>query len=70
MQVGAGESKLLLFETFSLFYFYLFFSLERFLEELALLKIQDIQQEHEGAMLFIYYLSSNSKQVWIQIILI
>ena len=42
VQVEAGESKLLLFETFSFFYFYFYFyfyfSLERFLEELALLK--------------------------------
>ena len=38
VQVEAGESKLLLFETFPFFYFY-YFSLERFLEELALLKI-------------------------------
>ena len=36
VQVEAGESKFLLFETFLLFYF---FSLERLLEELALLKI-------------------------------
>ena len=38
VQVEAGESKLLLFETFWLYYF--FFLLERFLEELALLKNQ------------------------------
>jgi len=39
VQVEAGESKLLLFETFPFFfYFYFYFSLERFLEELALLK--------------------------------
>ena len=38
MQVGTGESKLLLFETFWLY----FFSLERFLEELALLKISPL----------------------------
>ena len=37
VQVEAGESKLLLFETFSWNYY--FFLLERFLEELALLKI-------------------------------
>ena len=39
MQVEGGESKLLLFETFSLFYYYFFSSHERVLEELALLKI-------------------------------
>ena len=38
VQVEAGESKLLLFETFSLFFFYYYFLPERFLEELALLK--------------------------------
>ena len=37
MKVEAAESKVLLFETFSLFYY--FSSHERFLEELALLKM-------------------------------
>ena len=36
VQVKAGESKILLFETFSFFFYY--FLPERFLEELALLK--------------------------------
>ena len=41
MQVEAGESKLLLLETFSFFFFSSFFSHERVLEELGLLKIGD-----------------------------
>ena len=45
MQVGTGESKLLLFETFWLYYLFFFFLLERFLEELALLKnIQHLKE--------------------------
>ena len=42
LQVEVGESKLLLFETFSLAFF--FSSHERFLEELALLKTSMIQE--------------------------
>ena len=41
VQVEAGESKLLLFETFSLVFF---FSLEGFIEELALLKMSRVQK--------------------------
>ena len=50
MQLGTGESKLLLFETF---WFY-FFLLERFLEELTLLKIALGVNLHTSALSWVY----------------
>ena len=47
MQVEAGESNLSLFKTFSIFYF--FFSHERVLEELALLKIDSVANMCHGS---------------------
>ena len=60
MQVEAGESKLLLFETFSLFFFLIFPG--RVIEELAFLKIKD--KETHGGQTKLQWVRKMEKMGW------